>query len=75
MLFLQERRRNAELAERIKAADARAAEYRRQAAEDRRLYAEERQRAEQRMVEQHYAILALIAKLSDAIDRNRNGRQ
>ena len=59
MLFLQERRYNAELFELLKAREERAAE--------------ERQRAEQRMVEQHLAIMALIAKLSDAIDRNGHG--
>ena len=61
MLFLAERRRNAELVELLKASAERAAA--------------ERQRAEQRMAErhlammqQHRAMMALIAKLSDAID-------
>lgn len=66
MLFLQERRRNDELFELLKAREERAAK-------EWQLYAEERRRAEQRMVEQHLAIMALIAKLSDAIDRNHNG--
>lgn len=66
MLFLQERRRNAALAERVKVAEERAEEERQRAAR-------ERQRAEQRMEEQHQAMMALIAKVSDAIDRDRNG--
>ena len=77
MLFLQERRYNAELFELLKAREERSREKadaeRQHIAEERRLYAEERRRAEQRMVEQHLAIMALIAKLSDAIDRNRSG--
>ena len=84
MLFLQERRRNAALAERVKVAEERAreraeeerqraAEERRLADEERQRAAEERQRAEQRMAEQHQAMMALIAKVSDAIDRDRNG--
>lgn len=71
-------------AEERQRAEQRADEERQRAAEERRLYAEERQRAEeraaeerqraeQRMAEQHQAILALLAKMSDAIDRNRNG--
>lgn len=66
MLFLAERRRGRELAARLKAAMAREAEYRQQADA-------ERQRAEQRMAEQHQAMMALIAKLSDAIDRSGYG--
>ena len=80
MLFLQERRRNANMAELLKASEERAAEERRLAAEERRLYAEERQlyaeerqRAEQRVEEQHQALMGLIARLADAIDRDRNG--
>ena len=73
MLFLQERRRNAALAERVKVAEERAEEERRLAEEERQRVAEERQRAEQRMEEQHQAMMALIAKVSDAIDRDRNG--
>lgn len=45
MLFLQERRRNANMAELLKASEERAAE-------ERRLAAEERQRAEQRAAEE-----------------------
>lgn len=67
MLFLRERRRNAELIELLKASDERAAE-------DRRLAAEERQRAEQRTEEQHQAIMALMSKMADAIGRDRNGQ-
>lgn len=75
MLFLLERRRNAAinaaLTERVKAAELRADEERQNADEERRRADEARQRAEQRMVEQHQAMMALIAKMSDAIDRNR----
>ena len=48
-------------------------EERRLAAEERRLAAEERQRAEQRIAEQHQAMLDLMVKLGDAVDHNRNG--
>ena len=73
MLFLRERRRNADMVELFKASEERAAEERR-SAEERRLAAEERQRSEQRMVEQHQALMELIAKLADAVDRDRNGK-
>ena len=46
-------------------------EYRWQADEDRRLAAEALQRAEQRMMEQHLAMLTLMVKWLDVIDRNR----
>ena len=53
------------------AAEARDAEYRRQADEDRRLAAEALQRAELRMMEQHLAMMTLMVKFTDVIDRNR----
>lgn len=85
MLFLLERRRGRELAAQLKAleeqtaehnrqadADRRLAdEYRRQADEERRLAAEALQRAEQRMMQEHLAMMALMVKWLDAIDRNR----
>ena len=60
MLFLRERRRNAELIDLLKANEERAAE--------------ERRRNEQRMDEQHQAMLALMSKMADAIGRDRNGQ-
>lgn len=60
MLFLRERRRNAELIDLLKANEERAAE--------------ERRRNEQRMDEQHQAMMALMSKMADAIGRDRNGQ-
>lgn len=75
MLFLQERRRNAEvnaaLEERIKVAEEERRQAEERAAEYRRQSDAERERAEQRMEELHLATMALIAKMSDAIDRYR----
>ena len=67
----EERKRADEARQNADEERRRANEARQNADEERKRADEARQRAEQRMEEQHQAMMALIAKMSDAIDRNR----